>query len=125
MSRKNDKGALLNEFLNLEHFQRTYLSIIGYAMSSDGRNSRAFRWIQERAPNIDPSSWKERLQDGDTEVWREMLLLRAAGKLSFNDLIAPLESEAAWKRYGACRHMVNSPAVRLCALTVPPAAPRL
>lgn len=103
ITQSGDWKALATRFLNkaTEYEYRDYVILIfrAYCSSSD---PAAAHFLDERLKNIDPSTWKQRLLEGDTRAWREMLLWRfkedpQVEPLS-KDLLNTVENEEKWKR---------------------------
>lgn len=74
--------------------------LLFWALSEQGRDGDARQVIDERMAEIRRDSWKQRLEQRDSMVWREMLVALFAGQLPEAEVFGPLRDEAAFHASG-------------------------
>jgi hypothetical protein len=81
------------------HVYRDYIRLLlHWRLQREGRANHARALLDERWSRIDPSTWRERVNQGDVEVWREMLVGYFLGKVKWGDLSGPLADAAAFEK---------------------------
>ena len=85
------------DYLSSNHPYRDYVLMMRYAYSGGPSSASAQAEMNERWAKVRPSTWPDRLRNGDVSAWREMLLGRFMGAVSVSEILGALTSDATWK----------------------------
>jgi lipoprotein NlpI len=84
------------KFLQTDHEYVHYVAVLLYAFEEGQGRDAAHKLLEARWQAVDPSGWERRLAVGDPGVWREMLIGYYLGKVSHDQLFAPLADDATF-----------------------------
>ena len=97
-----EKTAL--EVLETNHEYRDYIRLMLYwYLMRQKKDFQAKAYLEEHWRDINPASWRDRLANGDPQVWREQLIGYYLGYVSRNNIFAPLASREAFESSGLNR----------------------
>jgi hypothetical protein len=96
---EKDFNSVSRRYLNASYDDRDYIRMMLYwALCKQGREADAKELLAERWPEIKPSDWTERLEQGDKSVRGEMLLAYYAGKIGREEVFGPLEDRKVFEK---------------------------
>lgn len=86
-------------FINTTHSYRDYIRMMLYwSLCGEGKDKEAKELLIERWKTINPLTWGERMEYGDQNVWREMLMGYYVGKVDSNDIFGTLQDRETFER---------------------------
>ena len=88
------------KFLNTDHHYKEFIAMLLYGYMAGEAISEADVLLEERWAQIDPTTWEQRLREGDELVWQEMLIGYFKGKIPRSDIFAVLEDPEAFAKSG-------------------------
>jgi len=92
------------EFLATKHEGRDYIRLMLYwYLAGKGKLDQAKAYLDDRWRGINPASWRERLAEGDAQVWREQLIGYYLGNVRREEILASLRSREAFEASGLNR----------------------
>ena len=81
-----------------DHIYRDYIRLMLYwALRKEGLDERAYRVLEDRWSLVDRNTWPSRLEQGDADAWREMLIGYFIGELDRDDIFGVLEDPQEFK----------------------------
>ena len=96
---KGDFNYAARSYLNTSYDDRDYVRMMLYwALCKHHRENEAKDLLLERWQMIKSSEWSVRLEQGDKEVWSEMLIGYYASKITREEIFGPLEDRKTFER---------------------------
>lgn len=87
-----------NKFFGSDHPYKDYIRmLVYYYLAASGNEAKGRGLLEKRWSKINPSTWRERMEQGDTQVWREKLIGYYLGHLTEAELFKPLLSLQAFE----------------------------
>jgi lipoprotein NlpI len=81
------------EYLKTENEYCDYIRMMLYTvLLKEGNTTGAEKLLQKRWKDINTLTWQERLHNGDTKVWLEMLIGYYLGKVERDEIFGPLSN---------------------------------
>jgi hypothetical protein len=91
------EGSAKHFLEKTKHQYRDYIRLmLFWRLKLQGRTEEAGKLLHQRWMQIDSGSWKERLVEGDTEVWREMVIGYFIGEVSRQQLFGSVADPGAF-----------------------------
>ena len=101
LTHQPDAEFKARQFLATQHpYVNNIRLMIYWHLARQGKVDQAKAYLNDRWKRVDRSSWPERLNQGDPEVWRERLVGYYLGLVSRDEIFDPLKNEEAFKASG-------------------------